>query len=334
MTCVALLVAACLGFAPASAMNPSPSFYVESTGQILADPFLGFWIENDGNRMLGMPVSDVVDLGGRPAQYFQYGVLVAKANGSVSRIKAGSDLLDALRGDPTIIDGRRTPGPRTTQAAPQPDTPGQTNVSGLPPAPTVDAELVPYWQQWGGASLLGEPISLAYRHDGIRSQWFEFGRIDHSPTGASLAEVGLELARQSHAAMTPVEQGNLPIFDPTRFVDFAGDGAIANASGPFDPVRLRIPSIGVDAEIEITTVVDGVMTNPVDPWNAGWYESFSRPGEWTNTVIAGHRDWWGYGPVVFWKLGNVQSGDKIYLLGADSAGATHIVDSVQVVPRT
>ena len=62
---------------------------------------------------------------------------------------------------------------------------------------------------------------------------------------------------------------------------------------PFDPVRLQIPKIKVDAAIEITTVQDGVMTNPVDPWKAGWYQSFSRPGEWTNTVIAGHRDWWG-----------------------------------------
>jgi LPXTG-site transpeptidase (sortase) family protein len=309
-------------------------FYVESTGHILADPFLHFWVKNDGAHALGLPVSDVAQRNGRSAQYFQYGVLVLKGNASVTRIKAGEDLLEELRDNPNLIDGRRTPTSRAVQGFPAPETVGQTNLTDIPASPQIDPSILPYWQQWGGEEFLGAPISLAYRQGTSHVQWFEFGRIDLRPDGATLAEVGLELARRSDVPTGPADRGSLPLFDPARFVSFTGDGIVPNAEGPFDPVRLEIPRIQVDAGIEVTGVQDGVMTNPVDPWKAGWYASFSRPGEWTNVVIAGHRDWWGYGPVVFWNLGYLQPGDKIYLVGADGAGATYIVGSTTVVPRT
>jgi LPXTG-site transpeptidase (sortase) family protein len=291
-------------------------------------------VENDGERMLGMPVTDVVELDGLAAQYFQYGVLVHSSNSEISRLASGDVLLDALRGDPALVDGRRAPSARTVQGIPADELVRQTNQTGTPARFAIDPELLPYWQQWGGAAMLGNPISAAYRNGTMRSQWFEFGRIDLGPDGASLADVGLELALRSDVPTGPADRGSLPLFDPSRFVQFTGDGTTPNANVPFDPVRLIIPRIKVDAAIEITSVQDGIMTNPVDPWKAGWYQSFSRPGEWTNTVIAGHRDWWGYGPVVFWDLGWLQPGDKVYLTGADGSGATYVVGEVEVVPRS
>lgn len=331
---VALLVLCLVYVSPASATGPAPGFYVASTGHALADPFLSFWIDHDGADTLGLPVSDVVERNGRSAQYFQYGVLVLKRNGETTRLPAGADLLDALQGDPSMVNGRREPSSRATQGLPTGDTVRQTRGGDSQSIPAIDETLLPYWQQWGGAELLGHPVSPAYRHGTVRTQWFEFGRIDLGSSGAALAEVGLELARQLNVPTGPAGRGHLPLFDPARFVSFTGDGSIPNASGPFDPVRLEIPKIQVDAQIEITTVQDGTMTNPQDPWKAGWYSSFSRPGEWTNTVIAGHRDWWGYGPVVFWNLGQLQPGDKIYLMAADGTGATYVVNSNTLVPRT
>lgn len=323
-----------LGFSPAAASAPGAGFYVASTGHALADPFLRYWVDNDGATTLGLPVSDVVQRDGRAAQYFQYGVLVLKSNGATTRLRAGADLLGELQGDPALVDGRREPSSRATQALPPSGAILQTNTTGAHPSPAIDEALLPFWQQWGGAHLLGDPISPAYRHGAVRTQWFEFGRIDLTTDGAVLAEIGLELARHADVPTGPTDRGHLPLFDPSRFVAFSGDGTIPNAAGPFDPVRLEIPKIQVDAQIEITTVQDGTMTNPQDPWKAGWYSAFSRPGEWTNTVIAGHRDWWGYGPVVFWNLGQLQPGDKIYLVGADGSGATYIVNSNTLVPRT
>lgn len=330
---VALLVLCVFGYAPVAASGSSSGFYVASTGHALADPFLSYWVDNDGAAALGYPVSDIVERNGRTAQYFQYGVLVLKTNESPTRLRAGVDLLEELSGDPVLIDGRRSPSPRTTQGLPPSNTVDQTVTQDAQNTIPVDRAIRPFWQQWGTA-VLGAPISPAYKHGRMRTQWFEFGRIDVGPHGASLGQVGLELAQRAGVSTQAAEQGHLPLFDASRFVTFLGDGTVPNASGPFDPVRLEIPKIQVDAQIEITTVQDGVMTNPTDPWKAGWYSSFSRPGDWTNTVIAGHRDWWGYGPVVFWNLGQLQQGDKIYLIGADGSGATYVVASTALVPRT
>ncbi|TXG79666.1 MAG: class F sortase [Thermomicrobiales bacterium] len=329
-----LLAVVGVGIGTSAASTPPVQFYVESTGHILSGPFLRYWIDNDGERVLGLPVTDVVEFDGRSTQFFQYGVLVHQANDSITRARSGADLLDDLQGDPVLIEGRRTPAARTTQGMSIETATLKTTQTGSEPPIAIDPSLLPYWEQWDGSTLLGAPVSVAYRHGSMRTQWFEFGRIDLGSTGAALAEIGLELARQHDLPTGRADRGNLPLFDPSRFVSFSGDGVVPNAQSPFDPVRLQIPSISVDAQIEITTVQDGVMTNPVDPWKAGWYQSFSRPGEWTNTVIAGHRDWWGYGPVVFWDLGWLQPGDKIYLTGEDGAGATYVVGSIEVVPRT
>ncbi len=330
----ALLLLGVVGVFPESASSAPAGFYVQATGHALADPFLGYWVENNGVRSLGLPVSDIVQRNGRTAQYFQYGVLVLKRNGAISRLRTGADLLETVQGDRRAIAGRRSPSPRTAQGMRSDDTVTQTRVVGNPAPPVIASDVRPYWQQHGGVEVLGNPISPAYRNGPVRTQWFEFGRIDLQPDGPVLAEIGLELAIQSGVPTSKADRGYLPLFDPERFVTFSGDGTVPNASGPFDPVRLEIPAIHVDAQIEITTVEDGVMTNPTDPWKAGWYAGFSQPGEWTNTVIAGHRDWWGYGPVVFWDLGLLRPGDTIYLLAADGTGATYLVESNTLVPRT
>ena len=330
----ALLLLGSIGAFPTTTSAAPAGFYVEATGQVLADPFLDYWIDHDGAQTLGLPVSDVVPRNGRSAQYFQFGVLVLKQNGSISRLRAGVDLLGELQGDRPLIDGRRSPSPRTAQGLADIEVVNQTRVSDMVALPPVAPPILPYWQQRGGTGVLGEPITPAYRIGAVRTQWFEFGRIDLEATGPTLAQVGLELALRGGVATDRENRGDLPLFDRSRFTTFAGDDTIPNATQPFDPVRLEIPAIRVDASIEVTAVQNGVMTNPVDPWNAGWYEEFARPGDWTNTVIAGHRDWWGYGPVVFWNLGLLQPGDKIYLQAADGSGATYVVESNFLVPRT
>jgi LPXTG-site transpeptidase (sortase) family protein len=55
------------------------------------------------------------------------------------------------------------------------------------------------------------------------------------------------------------------------------------------PVRLRIPSIGVDAHVEhVGDDARGAMANPSTFVNVAWYERGSRPGAPGNAVIAGH----------------------------------------------
>jgi LPXTG-site transpeptidase (sortase) family protein len=41
--------------------------------------------------------------------------------------------------------------------------------------------------------------------------------------------------------------------------------------------------------------------------------------------MAGHKDWWNVGPVVFWNLDKLAPGDKIYLIGKNGKGFTYVV---------
>jgi sortase A len=101
---------------------------------------------------------------------------------------------------------------------------------------------------------------------------------------------------------------------------------------PFVPAQLQVPSLDIDATIEQVAIRDGQMGEPADPWHVGWYPAVAQPGEATNVVLAGHRDWWNIGPTVFAKLDQLQRGDAIYLLDRHGAGFVYRVTKSRVVP--
>src|SRR5665647_1830768 len=58
------------------------------------------------------------------------------------------------------------------------------------------------------------------------------------------------------------------------------------------PVRLKIPTINVDATVEsVGLTPDGDMDLPKDPDDVAWYE-LARPGEDGSAVMAGHYGTW------------------------------------------
>jgi LPXTG-site transpeptidase (sortase) family protein len=308
--------------AQTSANAPS-EYFVPDTGHALAEPFLSAWAARDGMTSLGLPVSEPTTQSGRLAQYFEYGYLqMASDSSSSGRLvlrRAGRDLLMA-GGDPDrTVGGRRVGGTRTAAAY---------LVAKGSPAPKVSGRTRAYYDHHGGVERFGQPISQSYVAYGKRTQWFEFGRIEWALTDKKVeaAPVGYELARIRGIDTSPIDRGTLPAFDPKRFRAFHGDGTIPEASGPFSPVTIEIPKIAVTAAIEKVGIVKGIMEVPENAWNVGWYSSLAKPGERTNVVMAGHKDWWGIGPVVFWNLDLVQPGDKIYLIGRDGKGSTYVVD--------
>jgi sortase A len=85
------------------------------------------------------------------------------------------------------------------------------------------------------------------------------------------------------------------------------------------PVRLRIPRIRVDANIEnVGLTASGAMDVPQKWEDAAWYQLGARPGDAGNAVIAGHLDSFT-GTAVFWNLRKLQPGDEI--LVTDDSGA-------------
>jgi sortase (surface protein transpeptidase) len=81
------------------------------------------------------------------------------------------------------------------------------------------------------------------------------------------------------------------------------------------PVAIRIPVIQVDTDVQQAEIVDGVLQDPTGPWVVAWYEGTSRLGVAGNVVLAGHLDYWGTGPAVFYQLGTLVQDDKIEITG-------------------
>lgn len=95
------------------------------------------------------------------------------------------------------------------------------------------------------------------------------------------------------------------------------------------PLRLQIPAIGVDTDIEWVGVDDeGNMDVPSTYESTAWYQRGPRPGMVGNSVIAGHLDS-KTGPAVFYRLGDLQPGDEIIVITHDGEELRFAVDGAQ-----
>lgn len=98
------------------------------------------------------------------------------------------------------------------------------------------------------------------------------------------------------------------------------------------PVRLRVPSISVDAAVE--TVGEDAQERMATPSRAddvAWFGPGVRPGDAGDSVMAGHLDW-TTGPAVFWRLGQVRGGAQVSVLRSDGSQAVFLVDSTSTMP--
>lgn len=80
------------------------------------------------------------------------------------------------------------------------------------------------------------------------------------------------------------------------------------------PARIRIPAIGVDAEVvDVGVGKSGNMAVPYTYTQAGWYRYGPEPGQEGSAVLDGHVDN-GFGiPAVFARLGELKAGDDLYI---------------------
>ena len=99
------------------------------------------------------------------------------------------------------------------------------------------------------------------------------------------------------------------------------------------PVRIRIPSIGVDAAVEPVGVTPTLeMATPSQTSDAGWYRDGSVPGRLGDAVLDGHLDTQTGAPAVFAGLSRTQVGDPVSVLLADGTEARFAVTRVARVP--
>lgn len=98
------------------------------------------------------------------------------------------------------------------------------------------------------------------------------------------------------------------------------------------PIRIQIPSLGIDAAIELAGVDKHKnMQVPVNPCDVAWYKLGPVPGAAGDAVIDGHLDWTG--PAVFWKLDNIRRGAEIDIIDADGVRLRFKVTTLTFAPH-
>lgn len=121
------------------------------------------------------------------------------------------------------------------------------------------------------------------------------------------------------------EQGEMPTTGGARPgpVGFVPD-PVEYRTGSL-PVAIEIAEAFVNAQIEVTEIVDGVMLDPSGPWIISWYQESSRLGEIGNILMSGHLDFWDVGPAVLYNVNNLDEGDLISVTGDDGEIYTYSV---------
>ncbi len=101
------------------------------------------------------------------------------------------------------------------------------------------------------------------------------------------------------------------------------------------PVRVDIPAIGVHSPLQYLGETAGSVDVPSgSTYNeAGWYKYSPAPGSLGPAVILGHVDSGAWGPSVFFKLGDLRRGDRVFVTRADGLVAVFQVSGVRHFPK-
>jgi sortase (surface protein transpeptidase) len=95
------------------------------------------------------------------------------------------------------------------------------------------------------------------------------------------------------------------------------------------PVRVRIPSLGVDSPLErLGRSRAGTVEVPAHWGRAGWYRNGPRPGEHGAAVILGHVDS-PTGPAVFAGIAGLRAGARVLVTRADGSSVAFRVTRVE-----
>ncbi|GAW52320.1 MULTISPECIES: class F sortase [unclassified Nocardioides] len=99
------------------------------------------------------------------------------------------------------------------------------------------------------------------------------------------------------------------------------------------PVRLTIPDLDVTSRlIRLGLQPDGTVEVPQEPLLAGWYRFGPPPGARGTAVILGHVDSVD-GPAVFYRLGELEPGDRVQVRLDDDSTVTYAVHTVRTYPN-
>jgi hypothetical protein len=102
------------------------------------------------------------------------------------------------------------------------------------------------------------------------------------------------------------------------------------------PVRVRIPTLGIDASLtpSVVDVANGVLGVPHDIRRPGWWRDGSAPGDRSGAIlVAGHVDSASRGSGAFFRLPSVRKGTQVELRTRDGRTRRYRVVSVRLMPK-
>jgi len=145
-----------------------------------------------------------------------------------------------------------------------------------------------------------------------RIPWLNISSVTLIVSGIVVAFIGHNTLRWSPPPLPPAWAS--AVRQPPRVPppDRAHDVLLARSN----PVSIDIPSINVNAEIvPLGLNPDGSIAVPPlsRPMETSWYDVGPTPGQPGAAVILGHVDAASVGPAVFYELGELRPGAKIFV---------------------
>jgi hypothetical protein len=167
-----------------------------------------------------------------------------------------------------------------------------------------------------------------------RIPWLSLAAIAMIVAGIIIAFVGHDTLRWAPPPMPPAwaAADHVPVAHTGRH--HAADGHQPSRSSP---VSVDIPAIKVHAKIiALGLNRNGTLTVPPlsHPGVTSWYDNGPAPGQPGAAAILGHVDAAGVGPAVFYDLGNLRPGAKIYIRLHDGQTVVYETYSVALYNKT
>lgn len=132
--------------------------------------------------------------------------------------------------------------------------------------------------------------------------------------------------------MTPivVSQATPPVDEEVRIPELPHEETYALFPAS-TPVKLRIPALAIDTQFEAPLGLreDQTIQVPKAYDTVGWYKYGVTPGEIGTAAVLGHIDSYK-GPAVFYSLGQLKSGDYVFITRADG---TEVVFEIEYLER-
>jgi sortase (surface protein transpeptidase) len=116
-----------------------------------------------------------------------------------------------------------------------------------------------------------------------------------------------------------------------------GTGVVGPVLPASKPESIDIPAIGVESPLQFLGLTEEhtlVVPPPGPTYDiAAWYKHSSTPGALGPSVIYGHVDSAAEGPSVFFNLGSLRPGHKVFVTRGDGIRAVFEVDGVRSYPK-